>query len=418
MNQLKPFLFWIVIGTILVLELAYWLLSIPAIDLVGNKATAMTAKSALDTEHKHLVELDRRSRNASPMGVFDAEKASDIRRLTNDYLITPAWKDVLEPHVRRYDEQLKDIKEHLAARSKILHEPIAASSDKFGWYTAYQNLTEAQLNQLYEGKALVLPNSAGYSVGMGQKNLGAPPGSLAPRGASTGAGENKVNGRDFATDANLRAMAGFFTKGADLPEQAEHPVLTRNYRTMERIIAIVLATSATNAANPLAGQVDAPEAGRTAIAGVTWENKDRDAIIGGDTGTYAGGWKMILTLQGPLSAVLATTAAIERPTDSKAPVLVVTGSEISRKSPYAKGERKDVGAEMATCRLSLLVLDFSRNAGGEKPADGTAPQTGPAGFNGGVPPGMNMRHSGAPGGPPLGMPPPSATRGDSPEAEQ
>ena len=146
MSQLKPFLFWIVIGAILVLELAYWLLSIPAIDVVGNKATAMAAKSALDIEHKHLVELDRRSKNNSPLGVFDAEKEFDIRRLTNDYLITPAWKDMLEPHVRRYDEQLRAIKEHLAERSKILHNPIASSNDRFGWYTAYQNLTEAQLN--------------------------------------------------------------------------------------------------------------------------------------------------------------------------------------------------------------------------------------------------------------------------------
>ena len=399
MNQLKPFLFWIVIGTILVLELAYWLLSIPAIDVVGNKAEAMAAKTALDTEHKHLIELDRRSKNSSPMGVFDAEKESDIRRLTKDYLITPAWKDVLEPHVRRYDEQLKDIKEHLAARSKILHEPIAASSDKFAWYTTYQNLTEAQLKQLHEANVLVLPATAASTAGSGQKNPGP-------------AGETKDGNPDFATDAALRTIAGFFTKGADLPDPAEHPVLTRQYRTMERIIAIVMATSATNAANPLAGQVDAPEAGRAAIAGVTWESKDRDAIIGGDSANFASGWKVNLTLQGPLSAVLAATAAIERPTDSQAPIFIVTGSDISRKTPYAKGERKDVGAEMATCKLSLLVLDFSA----VKPAAGSTSQGGPEaapGFQGGMPPGVTT----PPGIAGPGTPRRSATHGDSPETE-
>ena len=376
MNQLKPFLFWIVIGAILILQLAYWLLSIPAIDVVGNKATAIAAKEALDTEHKHLVELDRRSKNSSPLGVYDAEKESDIRRLTNDYLITPSWKDVLEPHVRRYDEQLKNIKEHLAARSLVLHEPIASSSDKFGWYTAYQNLTEAQLKQLHAAKALVLTNGVGSLANTVPQTNGTPPGAAPARMASTSANDLRDGEHDFATDPNVRTIAGFFTKGADLPEPVEHPVLTRQYRTMERIIAIMLATSATNAANPLAGQVDAPEAGRAAIAGVSWENKDGKAIIGGETAAYASGWKLNLTLQGSLSAVLAATAAIERPTDSKAPVFIVTGSEISRKTQYVKGERKDVGSEMAICKLSLLVLDFNNVPSGEPVTQATPSQSG------------------------------------------
>ena len=217
---------------------------------------------------------------------------------------------------------------------------------------------------------------------------------------------------DFATDAALRTIAGFFTKGADLPETTAHPVLTRQYRTMERIIAIVLATSATNAANPLAGQVEAPEAERAAIVGVTWDTKDVDATIGGDAATYASGWKLNLTLQGTLSAVLATTAAIERPTDATAPVFVVTGSDISRKTPYAKGERKDVGAEMATCKLSLLVMDFSNALSGAIPAAVSTPKGGP-----GAPPGNPGSMTRPPEGPGPGMPRRSATHGDSPEEE-
>ena len=412
MNQLKPYLFWIVIGAILVLELAYWLLSVPALDVVGNKAEAIAAKAALDTEHKHLVELDRRSRNSSPLGVFDAEKESDIRRLTNDYLITPAWTDVLEPHVRRYDEQLKDIKEHLAARSRILHEPVASSSDKFGWYTTYQSLTEAQLKQLHGAKALVLPLIAGSQQDTVAGSAGAPPGAVARGAASTGAGAAKAAEPDFATDAAVRTIAGFFTKGADLPDPSDHPLLTRQYRTMERIIAIVLATSATNAANPLAGQVEAPETGRAAIAGVTWDKKEGDSPIGGEVGAFATGWKLNLTLQGPVSAIMATTAAIERPSDSKAPIFVVTGSDLGRKPSYAKGERKDVGAEMALCTLSVLVLDFSTASGGEAPA-AASPAKGAAGAPPGMPPGM----IGQPGGAGSGTPRRNATPGDSQEAE-
>ncbi len=404
MNQIKPYLFWIAVGAVLLLEIGYWVLSMPAVDVLGNKAEAQKAKTSLDTEYNHLKELDRRAKNGSPMGVFDAEKASDIAKLTNDYLITPAWTDVLEPHVKRYDEQLTEIKKHLAARSKRLNEPIASSSDKFGWYTVYQNLTEEQLKQLAAAKALAMP-----TTGTGKNSAAAPMGALGIPGAAGMGAAKPVSSMpagepDFATDATLRSLAGFFTKGAENPDPAEHPALTRQFRTMERVIAVILATSVSNTANPLAGETTAPEQTRAALAGVTWDTAQGGAAIGGDAGSYASGWRLTVNLQGPLTAILATIAELEH-AGGDAPVFVVTGSEISRKAAYALGERKDVGAEQVTARLGLLVLDFSDALTGTKPiapsaAPAGAPRPGmpPGGFPGGFPGSM-------PGGFPGGMPP-------------
>lgn len=403
MNQIKPYLFWVAIGAVLLLEIGYWVLSVPAIDLLGNKAEAQKTKARLDTEFNHLKELDRRAKNGSPMGVFDAEKEADIRKLTNDYLITPAWIDVLDPHVKRYDEQLTEIKKHLVARSKRLNEPIASSSDKFGWYTVYQNLTEEQLKQLDAARALALPSTSAKTSSMVAPPMMVP-GMPGIGGVAKPASPTPVGEPDFATDASLRSLAGFFTKGAENPDPAEHPALTRQFRTMERIIAVVLATSVSNSANPLAGETAAPEPSHAALAGVTWDSSATGAAIGGDAGGYATGWRLTLNLQGSLTAVLATVAALEH-AGGDAPVFIVTGSEISRKPTYAVGERKDVGAELVNARLGLLALDFSDALTGAKPI--AAPSPGapgmPPGFGGpGMPPGF--------GGP--GMPP--GPRGPAP----
>lgn len=412
MNQLKPFLFWIVLGVILFCELLWWVLSMPDIDLVGNKASAQKMQTTLKEEFKHLTELDRRAKNNSPLGVFDAEKADDIRRLTDDYLVTPAWKEVLDPHVQGYDKQLKAIKERLAVRSKHLHQPVAASTDKFGWYTAYQNASEEQLKKLHAAGALVLKNPTGNSKSTPRTAVGGGPGlgqgpgqgpgpslGTVQPAANSAPGSDETKAIDFANDTAVRTQAGFFTKGADLPDAGEYPVLTQRFRTMERIISILTDTTAANTTNPVVGVLDAPASAHAAIVSVTWENSD--TVIGGETGAYAAGWRLSLTLQGPLSALLATTAAIEHPHGDAVPLMVVTGGDISRKAQFTPGERKDVGSELVNARVDILVLDFTNAPAGTKPASApVAPKSGaPKPPNFGGPGGPGMPPGNFPGGP-------------------
>lgn len=391
MNKLKPFTFWIVLGVILFCEILWWVLSIPDIDLVGNKAAAQKMQTTLKQEYTHLTELERRGKNGSPLGVFDAEKPEDIRRLTDEYLVTPAWKEVLDPHVLSYDKQLKAIKERLAARSKHLHEPIAASNDKFGWYTAYQNASEEQLKKLSAAGALAIKASADTAKSMVRSPTaaanGAPanPGMTAAPAATT---TNESHVLDFANDSGVRAQAGFFTKGADLPDAAEYPVLTRQFRTMERVITVITETATANTANPLVNVPEVPVAGPAGIVSVTWDATETS--IGGEAGNYAAGWRLSIMLQGPLSALLATTAALEHPAGDTSPIFIITGGELMRKPVFAPGERKDVGSEVALARIELLVLDFSDAPTGVKPV--AAPKMNNAASY----PGMN--------GPPMGMP--------------
>lgn len=409
MNQLKPFTFWIVLGVVLFCEIVWWVLSVPDIDMVGNKASAQKMQGTLKEEFKHLTELDRRAKNNSPLGVFDAEKADDIRRLTDDYLVTPAWKEVLDPHVLGYDKQLKSIKERLAARSKHLHDPIAASTDKFGWYTAYQNASEEQLKKLHAVGALALKTTSGSTRVMPRAQLGGGPKAGAP-GAVQPAENTATNASrgtedsvpfDFANDSEVRAQGGFFTKGADLPDAGEYPVLTRQFRTMERLISIITETSAINTVNPVSGVLETPTAGHAAIVSVTWDNSE--TAIGGETGSYAEGWRLTLVLQGSTSAVLATTAAIEHPHGDSVPLMVVTGGDLTRKAQFIPGERKDVGSELVNARVDILVLDFTNAPTGVKPSSTPA-----APKFGGRMPGLNGVPQGMPpgyfqGGPPDGM---------------
>ena len=400
MSQIKPYLFWILIGTVLLLEVAWWILSTPFVDVVGNKAEAQTSKTNLDTEYRHLTELDKRAKKGSPLGVFDAERDTDIRRLTDDYLITPAWKDVLEPHVKRYDQQLTDIKQHLVNRSKGLNLPIAASSDKFAWYTTYQSMTEERLKTLADAKALVLPTSPNKTSFTAPKGAGLPPGIGQPASGQPGTSEAAATAStapDFASDAAVRSIAGFYTKGSDLPDPSEHPLLTSQYRVMEHIISVVLGNQAANAGNPLAAVADSPENGHAAIAGVEW--KKNGPSIGGDTGTYATGITLVLTLQGSATAVLATLSGLEHPTDPNAPIVVVTGGDLSRKTNYLSAERKDTGNEVVVGHFNLLVLDFSQALVGVKPVD---PKAGPPD---GMPP-QGGPMGGPMGGPGMEPPPP------------
>ena len=139
-------------------------------------------------------------------------------------------------------------------------------------------------------------------------------------------------------------------------------MLTRQFRTMERLISIITETSAANTVNPVIGVLEAPTPGHAAIVSVTWENSP--TAIGGETGSYAEGWRLSLVLQGSTSAVLATTAAIDHPHGDAVPLMVVTGGELTRKAQFIPGERKDVGSELVHARVDILVLDFTNAPAG------------------------------------------------------
>ena len=400
MNNLKPFLFWIVVGAILFIELVIYICALPDLDLIGDAAAARASKTKLDVEYVHLTELDQRAKKGSPTGVYDPENADDIKKLTDDFLITGTWKAVLDPHVQKYEKHLKDITAHLAERSASLHKPIADSGDKLGWYTAYQAASEALLHQLASAGCLRLPvaqvsitatvpsirtNKPTWEM---KESVPVPrPSDVQPPGEI-----------DYAVAKEVRDVAGLYTKVSDYPEPTEHPQLTIRFRIIERLSSLILESAAANSVSPL-HVTDVPPAVRPVLSAVTWV--DQALVPGGGVAAYGTGIGLSVLLRGPLSTLLAAQAAFER--SDNGPVIIVSGCTINRKADYAPGERKDVTAEQGEMRLSLVVLDLTAPASAA--VQGAVRGAVPGGYPGAVPGGYpGVVPGGYPGAAPGGYP--------------
>ncbi len=323
-KQLKPYTFWIAAGVVVVIELgliAFW----PIEDETG--ATPETVKQNLDTEFKKLEKLSARADNRLS-GVYDAENLEDIRRLTEDYLLTPKWKSVLEPHVESYRKQLALIKKDLSARSAILHEKIADSGSLFSWDTEYTSRTRGTMVALHKAKVLVV---------------------------------EKKEDLDFETGAQIRTQVGFHTKGEKTTEAKDHPELTVRFRIMEKISEVLMATGAVSLANPVvknAKETELESRRLVNLKGVEWKRSSEPSkVLSGTIAEIADAYELTLTLEGGVSALIATQAAIEA---ISAPIFIVSGGSLSARPSMPAGMRKNVADEPMSLKLNIVVIDFSR----------------------------------------------------------
>jgi hypothetical protein len=327
-KQLKPYTFWIVCGGIVLIELGL-LMFYPITN--ENDQTPEDVKLSLDSDYKKLEDLYERA-GREPRGVFDAEDPKDIDNLTKLYLLTPRWKNVLQPHVDKYNQQLAAIKKDLVARSKILHEPLADSGDKFSWYTNYVGKTKEILLALRKAKAISINN------------------------------ENREES-DFEKGSVIRSRAGFFTSGDNLPEASEHPELTTRFRIIDTLTKTIMASAQTTAANPVATFVkesDLTTKKPAMITGWEWKqgsNSSSEQSTLGDVGQYARAYECTITLEGSVAALTATSAAIERIAD---PVMIVVGSSLTARGAQPAGVRKYTGDDPMIMRITIAVLDFTK----------------------------------------------------------
>jgi hypothetical protein len=325
-KKLKPYTFWIVSGVVVVIELgllALW----PIEDESG--ATPEVVKQKLDTEFKKLQELHKRADHA-PSGVYDAEKPEDIKRLTEEYLLTPQWKGVLQPHVDKYNQQLTAIKKYLAERSAVLHESIAESSDLFAWYTAYSKKTKDVMLALQKANVLVVdPKSKDES--------------------------------DFENGKDVRARVGFYTKGEITTAASEHAKLTAQFHIMRTISDALMASKSTAVANPVVKnqhEADFETKRPVIIKEVVWKGSgDSAKMLSGPIAEIAGAYELALVLEGSTSALILAQAAIEAISE---PVMIVTGGELSARGQMPAGVRKNVADEPVKLRLNIAVIDFNR----------------------------------------------------------
>lgn len=411
MNQIKPYLFWIIAGVLLLVLLIGAVVTAPRGTIGSNQLNSVEIKAQLDTKVKAFTNLVKRARKGDPVGgppwdpVIDAE----IQRLTNDYLLTPKWADAIKPNVEEYRKQLAAIQTDLVERSKNLHQPISENRDLLAWFTAYQAQTAQFVTQLRDAHCLVVPEETQTARTTGIR----PPGGRATVG---GAPTNEDNPLDPATGAKIRGVLGLFTRSGPLPPAEEHALLTTRFRIIQALGRVVLASAADTRPNPV---VDPDQTVRrpAAIAGLEWA-RDTEPLLG-VTASYATYVRLSLTLHGTESALLATLAGLE---SLERPIAIVAGSTLTRQDRLPAGRRRTVDSDgepvaaLAELKVDLVVLDYSKmpDPTAENLESLQQPQGLPGGLPGGypgsdypmgMPPGMPM------GMPPSGMPPDTGMEG-------
>lgn len=342
MKQLKPYSFWIICGVIILFEIGFLIFWGQADD-AGNGPEAV--KAILDKEFKNLEDLHNRANAGDPQGRFDPEVPLDIKNLTNKYLITERWKSVLVPIVQKYNQQLDQVRQDLIGRSTLLHNPITDNEDLSTWYTAYEGKSKEILLSL--------------------KNAGA----LA---------QGEESKEDLEENVMVRSTAGFYTKGANLPTAAEHPLLTTRCRIIEKIAEVVVATKGHLEASPVLDKhtPGIPDAAGAFISALEW--KPHGKFDETDTGVVP--IDLVLTLQGPTAALIATEGALEH---VNTPVIVVQGATLAERSNWKPGERKAKSSEPMMLVINIEVLDYTLTHTGASavqaaPTSGAGPSVHPA----------------------------------------
>jgi hypothetical protein len=396
-NQIKPYLFWIVSGVALLVLLVLGLFVLSPVDesIDGTTRDAYEVKALLDTESRKLKDLSDRAKRGDPNRVFDPQVEADIKTLTNDYLLTKEWKSVIDPHVEKYDLQLKALRQDLVDRSAVLAKEVSSDHGKLPWYTAYQSATAELVARLRDAGALLVTDSHAVTAERSMPSQGGPmpPGGLAPpmspAGGTTGgtaqAGDDPLDPR---TGKRIRDVLGLLTT-TNLPESTEHPLLTKRFRVAESVAGALLASESEALPNPVVNK-DATVRGRPSLVAWEWKSQTEGGLVG-SIADYAAPMQCTVTLQGSESALVAALAAIE---SLDRPVVIVIGSTFARIERAPPGSRKtslitgDPVVGPASLVVDLLVLDFggmpdlTSSAGAEPAGMGGTPGAMPPAING------------------------------------
>lgn len=322
MNKAKPYLFWIVCGAILIVELIMAAVLTPT-DAEGR--TAADVKMALDSENPNLERLAKRAANNSPNREFDPRSEQDIKALTEDYLITSQWKQTVDACVASYERALAEIKKDLAERSRPLVNKIADTTDKNEWSDAYEKLSGELLKSL---------------VGAGVVAT--------------------VDGQSRKKDAEILTSLGLIdVKSGDAPEASEHRELTAKFRIVEKIGKLILKSPGKAKPNPVASdKADANVAAQPAetslvsLVSIKWQGGGEE--MNSKVGEYATPYHLNLVINGVEASIMAFLAALE--TESS-PLFDVAGVQMTTQAFAPGGKRSAIPI---TVTLDVYVFDFTK----------------------------------------------------------
>ena len=353
MNKVMPYMFWIVCGGLLLIEIIL-MLAISPHDPEGKSPSDTLA--SVTTQNKKFQELVTQAHNGPPSGSYDPLETDQMNNLMTKYLDTPFWKKPLDDELDLYTNQMMSIRDYLLERSKLLHVPISTNTD-FTWYQDYENVTAELLKNMYENKCLLLPPKRGMGptnaqppgAPVGGPGAGhAPPsavhtGSGTPAGTPADSGQDADAAPDFALNKDYRKVAGFMTREGNYPNaEPQGGVNTEQFRMMQVIAGILEASKATNDFSPVDPKRP-PYEEHAKLVSTAFSTEDEHTVS--------------IVLQGPLSALLAVESALEENKDDSQPVRVVLNGSLERKN-YTSEERLHVSSEPVVLKLSVAFLDF------------------------------------------------------------
>ncbi|MFW5750728.1 MAG: hypothetical protein ACOCZK_03670 [Planctomycetota bacterium] len=354
MEQIKPYIFWIVCGVLLVIELAIIAMVEPGVDSKPGVGPA-DAKRQAEAAYRSRIKGDllQRAKNVIEIGGVPSplERSTErINEVLDNYIITDEWQTILKGAIAEHHKQLKDIKIGLVSRSRVLYQPFTDTDVPATWYFEYQEKTADILRRLREAGVLQLPSAF-----------------------------TDPSDEDLTENERLRSTFGLRTDPNTFLA-SDHEAVVREYRVIEQLAAAIANARGRVYPNPLLdsahGDWAMAEASAATAGLVELEWAEESRRTAPENGVEHG---FTLTLEGPPAALHAAAAAIDRINN---PILVRTGCRWTRAGRRGDGSAK-VGAqadEHMRLALNYVLLDYLAAFRGDSglPADIFEPPEPPA----------------------------------------
>ncbi len=299
MNAIKPYLFWVICGALLLIEVVVCVTIEPTTDKGKNVADA---KVFLDKEFKKVKKLRMKSQNTLP-AFFDPNDLEGFSRIQEDYLISNRWESGLRGLKKLCETQQTSIHDELLRVSAPLNTIVSENHALRPWYQAYEDASSAVLRKLYDGGLLDHEFS--------QK------GDLS---------------EVLRTDTMVREKFGLFTMKGVYPPKEDHEQLRMRLRIIEALAEELLQVereASSNTAISRQGVIKDEDrsVARAYLRRIEWSTKRSRGAKSGSEFKVKGGFflGMNLSLYGEPTALLAASARLE---SLPAPVFVVKGSTL------------------------------------------------------------------------------------------
>lgn len=346
-QEIKPYLFWIICGVILLAEIGVIVTVSPSVD--DGPDTVQEAKDNLDREVKRLTKenlvseagsgLHARAEanlalNGGPALARSAEDTEAMQQLLRGYLIVGDWTADLRQRVNDYNAQLNRVLTDLVERTvgrdavpntqlegRFLQTEVSDRRDPGAWYDDYRDLTEQLLQKAIAGGVVAVEDD---------------------------------EEPDLQTDARVRQLLGFQTIQGEY-DDSQRPSFTVQFNIAAIVVEALIDAEPSWVENPLVGELELPVVDASQRAVITQWNWSavgdrvlREVVPSGDA------WTMRLHLTGSPAALLAASNALS---NIRAPVVVETGATW-RRANLRGGAKLGQGDLPMVLEIDLAVLDF------------------------------------------------------------